>query len=193
MDDENTQLRHWFGTIWPGHILGNTREIDEEDKTAWMIGEAADLVESIPGIPGLKYAAWQCEHNPDEGEAAHIQIYLEFDRSLRRSQVSSRIAGHWERIKSTRTIARDYAIKAKGRLSPQRYEFGEFRKEGKGPSSENPKNKAIALLVEGATPAEICARFPSVYFTHHHAINKTWEMMQIAKTLRLQNEEEEEE
>lgn len=185
------QLRHWFGTIQAGHILGDLEIIDDDDIENWMIHQAIDLEAIIPTIPGLSYASWQCEENPDGGRA-HIQIYVEFSRSLRKSQVISRIAGHWERIKTTRTSSRNYTRKSEGRLSDAPFEFGEFRKEGKQPKSETPKAKALELLTGGHTPAEICALYPSVYFTHHYAIDKTWQMMQIAKSLDIVSQEEEE-
>lgn len=43
----------------------------------------------------------------------------------------------------------------------------------------NPKQEAIAMLLDGMNPVQICQKSPEVYFTHHRAIIETWKMMQM--------------
>jgi hypothetical protein len=70
--------------------------------------------------------------------------------------------------------------------------FGHLSKK-KTVGPKNPKAIAIQMILDGLTPAEICARNTEVYFTHHRAIMETWKMLEHARKVGLSISMEEEE
>lgn len=171
------QKRHWVGTIQLGHLEHSTDTFEDW----WNVLEAA---------PDLVYAIGQIEEA--ETGTLHIQVYTEWKTSLRRSEVIRRAGnGHWEARQGTRTQARDYCRKKDSRVK-KLGEFGKWRPDVKSEPAESPKMIALRLLVEeGKNPAEICAEYPAVFFTHHRAILETWKMLQTVSMNRKVRDEEE--
>jgi len=169
------QKRHWMGTIQLGHL--------EHHTDTFM-----DWWEVCKDAPDLVYAIAQIEEA--ETGTLHIQVYTEWKTSLRRSEVSKRAGmGHWEPRRGSRTQCRDYCRKKDSRVE-KLGEFGEWRPDIVSNPVESPKAQAIAWLMEGLTPAEICAKSPEVFFTHHRSILETWKMLQTCNINRILQEEE---
>lgn len=156
------QKRHWVGTVNGGHM--------PEGHGAWW--------EDLKRSPGLRYAVCQLEQSPATGNI-HLQVYTEWTKSLRISELLSRTSAHWEPRRGSRTEARDYCRLAhyhgesKGRIDGP-WEIGEWRPEGTVTDDMTPKQRALQYLFKGMTPKDIAHIYPDVYFTHHRAINELY-------------------
>lgn len=171
----NPQKRHWIGTIHAGHLEHSTDTFYDW----WQVLESA---------PGLIYACGQIEEG-DSG-TMHIQVYTEWQTSLRRSEVVKRAGnGHWEARRGTRTDARTYCRKSDTRIE-RLGEYGKWRPDVKSDPLASPKKLAIKWLMEGLTPVEICEKDPNVFFTHHRSILETWKMLQSCNLKKKLDEEE---
>lgn len=173
--NKNPQKRHWMGTVQLGHL--------EHHTDTFM-----DWWEVCQNAPDLVYAIAQIEEA--ETGTLHIQVYTEWKTSLRRNEVIRRAGnGHWEPRRGSRTQCRDYCRKKDSRVE-KLGEFGQWRADIVSNPVESPKAQAIKWLMEGMTPAEICAKSPEVFFTHHRSILETWKMIQVVQTNNIVSEEE---
>lgn len=173
---KNPQKRHWMGTIQVGHLEHSTDTFYDW----WQV---------CTNAPGLVYAVAQIEEA--ETGTLHIQVYTEWQQSLRRAEVAKRAGnGHWEARKGTRTQCRDYCRKKDSRVE-KLGETGTWRPDVKADPTESPKARALKMLMDGMDPRQICEESPEVFFTHHRAILETWKMLQSCNlSKKLEDEEE---
>jgi len=158
--DRNPQKRHWIGTIQSGHL-------DESDGDDGF----ASWFKRLTEVPGLRFAVAQVESAPETG-TLHLQVYAEFKRSLRLTEVYKRIPGHWEYIRGTRTDAMKYCSKTDTRVDGP-WRWGQWRTDT---VSEHIRPKAIALsyIADGRTPWDLADEQPDVFFAHHRSIMALW-------------------
>ncbi len=181
------QKRHWCGTMWPKHI-----GIDEDCSEEEIIDGFRREWDILENIPNLRYLGGQIER-ADTGRL-HIQFYVEFSKSYRRSEVLRGLSASIEPRKGARDEARKYCRstiykgKDKGRilLLP---EFGEWRIEKA--LAVSPKQRALAMLKQGFSPEQILQHDPDVYFTHYRAIEATYGLMEKAGIILYTTGEEE--
>ena len=170
------QKRHWVGTMWPKHI-GLDDDCSEEEIIEGFTSEW-QLLEKLPN---LRYLGGQVER-ADTGNL-HIQFYVEFSKSYRRTEVLRSLSANLEPRKGTRDEARKYCRttvykgKDKGRVMLLS-EFGEWRVEK--PATISPKQRALLMLKQGFSPSDILQRDPDVYFTHYRAIEACYNLMASA-------------
>lgn len=187
----NVQKRHWCATVWPKHIgleaTDDEEEIIAEFERYWFcFAETAKLY-------GCRYAIGQIERSPTTG-TLHIQVYTEWNRSRRRSEVYKAFPASLEPRRGSRDDARDYCRKKKWKGKDKGQvkrlpEVGEWRQaKVSGPS---PKQRALDYLTKGFVPADILRMDPEVYFTHHRAIEACYNLMEKAAiSLSTLDEEE---
>ncbi len=181
----NQQKRHWCSTVWPKHI-----GYEATDDEAELIDAFETFWEELTDAPGLKYAVGQIER-ADTG-SLHIQAYTEWASSKRRSEVYKILPSNLDFRRGSRDDARDYCRskvwngKDKGQVK-RLPDIGEWRKEK--PPAISPKQRALALLRQGLSPAEICSRDPECYFTHWRSIKAVYESS-LMKPLLADGEEE---
>jgi hypothetical protein len=172
----NQQKRHWCGTVWPKHI--GLSALDDE---AEIIEGFEDFWEGFKDAPNLRYAIAQIERA--ESGNLHIQLYTEWKRSLRRSEVYKILPANLEPRFGSRDDARDYCRvkvwrgKDKGQVK-RLPEIGEWR--AAKPSGPSPKQRALDYLKKGMAPADILRHDPDVYFTHFRAIEACYNLMMKA-------------
>ena len=172
--DPKVQRRHWVLTIQHAHLgLNDESSLDD------FVNAMEERWRSVAERNSVRYACGQLERGEDTGRL-HGQVYIEFEKSLRNSQVRKILPSWAEPREGTRTQARDYCRKREGRvlslpdLGSWRAERGDGRKDGPGP-----KAQALAMLVtDGMTPAQIALEAPEVFFQFHAAIKATWEALQ---------------
>ena len=166
-----------MGTIQIGHLEHSTDTFED-----WWL--------CLEGAPGLVFAQGQVEES--ETGTLHIQVYTEWQTSVRRTEVIKRAGkGHWTSRRESRTQCRDYCKKVESRVLSFDT-IGTFRPDVKKDPMASPKKQAIKMLMDGLSPVEICAISPEIFFTHHKSICETWMMLQtVAQTKHLRTEEEE--
>lgn len=166
---KNEQKRHWCGTVHLGHLESeNEEDFFEELEALWANLEKDSRV--VFGCGQFERA---------ESGTLHGQIYLEFSKSLRVTQVRKVIEGNWEPRRGTRTQCRDYHTKAESRVESLP-DYGEWRVErkGGGVQAAGPKARAMDYIVrQGLSPAEIAVLDPECYFTFHHSIRALWDAL----------------
>lgn len=183
MGAQPPQYRHWIGTVHEGHLSSDTQDALPSSRfKAWWT--------ALTTAPALKYATGQLELCADTG-TLHLQVYTEWQRSLRRSEVNNRAKAHWEARKGTRTEARQYCRKADTRLMAGEWatplEHGTWRPDGRKLAKDRPKQRALDYLIRQAlTPAEIAVLDPEAYFAHHRAINELYKARVHAFTVGIQ-------
>lgn len=179
------QKRHWMVTIHMRRIEG----IDEEysDQRAEMLfDEYLDNLHEGK-ITGLTFAKGQME-TTDSGKL-HLQVYCEFQTSLRAKQVATRLGlktsnliptratgGHWiDYRRGTKEAACKYVSKTDSRVGLE-FSWGTMKLDKVSPEAR-PKTRALAYLInDGLSPAEIAILDPEAYFTHYAAINALYNM-----------------
>lgn len=182
----NQQKRHWCSTAWPKHM-----GYEATDDEAELIDAFESFWEELTDAPGLKYGIAQIERSPDTG-SLHIQAYTEWATSKRRSEVYKIFPSSLDFRRGSRDDARDYCRskvwKGKDKGQVKRLpELGEWRKEK--PAAVSPKQRALAHLRMGLSPAEICSIDPECYFTHWRSIKAVYESS-LMKPLLTGGEEE---
>lgn len=182
----NQQKRHWCSTVWPKHM-----GYEATDDEAELIDAFTDFWQELTEAPGLKYGIAQIERSPDTG-SLHIQAYTEWAQSKRRSEVYKILPSNLDFRRGSRDDARDYCRvkvwKGKDKGQVKRLpEIGEWRTEK--PTAVSPKQRALAHLRMGLSPAEICAIDPECYFTHWRSIKAVYESL-LMKPLIAAGEEE---
>ncbi len=175
----NQQKRHWCSTVWPKHI-----GYEATDDEAELIDAFETFWEELTEAPGLKYAVGQIER-ADTG-SLHIQAYTEWATSKRRSEVYKILPSNLDFRRGSREVARDYCRKTDSRVKSLT-EIGTWRKEK--PQGFSPKQRALALLRQGLSPAEICSQDPECYFTHWRSIKAVYESSLMKPLLSVGEEE----
>lgn len=164
----------FIGTVNLGHICKKTdwttvpeEEILEELRLHWN---------DVLALPNLKIARGQIERN--SSGVLHINFGLKF-KKVWRGRTLQNVAKCW-----AEPAQNEDAVMAYGKKLDTRVEalpnFGHLTKP-KSVGPKNPKQRAIQMILDGLTPAEICARETAVYFTHHRAIMETWKMLEHAR------------
>ena len=176
----NQQKRHWCSTVWPKHM-----GYEATDDEAELIDAFTDFWEELTEAPGLKYGIAQIERSPDTG-SLHIQAYTEWAQSKRLKEVYKILPSNLDFRRGSREVARDYCRKTDTRVKVLP-EIGKWRKEKA--TAVSPKQRALAHLRMGLSPAEICAIDPECYFTHWRSIKAVYESF-LMKPLCTSNEEE---
>lgn len=171
----NVQKRHWTTTIYAGHI-----GLDDDFSYEEIIDAMRSHWESVNDLPGIRYAIAQIERCPST-QRLHIQGYLEFKDSKRRSTIKKMWNSHLDYRKGSRDDARDYCRKKKWKGKDKGQvcrlpEFGEWRKERT--TGISPKQRAIEMLKKGFTPAQILQYDVDAYFTHYKAIESVYRLME---------------
>ena len=182
----NQQKRHWCSTVWPKHI-----GYEATDDEAELIDAFTDFWQELTEAPGLKYGIAQIERSPDTG-SLHIQAYTEWAQSKRLKEVYKILPSNLDFRRGSRDDARDYCRvkvwKGKDKGQVKRLpEIGEWRKEKA--VAVSPKQRALAHLRMGLSPAEICSVDPECYFTHWRSIKAVYESL-LMKPLIAGGEEE---
>lgn len=184
----NVQKRHWCFTAYAGHL-----GLDDDFSFEEIIDAMRSHWESVNDLPGIRYAIAQIEMCPTT-HRLHIQGYLEFKDSKRRSTIKKMWNSHLEPRKATRPDARDYCRKKKWKGKDKGQvcrlpEFGEWRKERT--TAISPKQRAIEMLRKGFTPESILKYDIEAYFTHYKAIESIYRLMQEAEISLITHGEEE--
>lgn len=163
----------FIGTVNLGHICKKTdwtkvpeEEILEELRLHW--NDALKL-------PNLKIARGQIERN--KAGVLHINFGLKFSK-VWRARTLQNILGCWADPAENEAAVMAYGKKLETRVEALP-NFGQLKKNKTGP--KNPKAAAIQMLLDGMTPAEICAADTAAYFTHHRAILETWKMLEHSR------------
>jgi len=131
--------------------------------------------QQVEDDPRVVYACGQLERGTLTGNL-HGQMYVEFNTSLRNTQVRKVLPSIATHMLTTRTKCRNYCRKASDDKSDRVAalpELGEWRPERGEVTSNEPGPKARALeyvVKDGLEPAEIARLDPECYFTFHHAI-----------------------
>lgn len=134
-----------------------------------------EMWQQVEEDPRVVYACGQLERGTLTGNL-HGQMYVEFNASLRNTQVRKVLPSIATHMHTTRTKCRDYCRKASDDKSDRvaaMPELGKWRAErGEGTNNEpGPKARALEYVVkDGLEPAEIARIDPECYFTFHHAI-----------------------
>lgn len=175
------QRRHWLSTIWPKHLGA------ENDEQFGVL--VCELWKQLDQDTRLKYACGQFERGEEGG--LHVQVYTEWNTSLRRSQVLKVLPSHSEARQGTRSQARDYCRKSEGREGalPDLGEWRAERGDDTFGASLGPKARALELITkQGLTPMEISVEDPEAYFTFSTAIHRLYEMLKVAGALPQRSE-----
>lgn len=175
------QKRHWVGTIQLGHHDKEVRDSGDEEAQVDLLVEAWNEAGTVPG---LRYMTGQLERGKESGRI-HLQVYAEFEQSLRESQVEKRIPGAWDFRVGTRAEARAYPRKADTRLEGWNdvgpWEHGEWKPDRRMEADARPKARALDYIVRmGLSPREIAVIDPECYFTHHRAITELYRALMLA-------------
>lgn len=172
----NEMRSHWIGTTYIGHLkvdVEGENEIIEALTEAWL---------KIREDTAVRYARGQIEICPTTGNH-HIQCYIEYVRSQRRTRVTKTLPGSYESRRGTRQEAKDYAGKAKSRLCSLP-DIGVWVKPKDRDESSRPKDRAIAMVLQGMSPNQIACRDPAAFFTHHHAIKQLFAALNTDEAIR---------
>ena len=125
-------------------------EVEDED----LVQAFNDVWEKLGESRELRYASGQIERGEREGHL-HLQVYIEWKKSLRLKEVTNRFPSNAEHRKAdeSREGRREYSMKEKTRVEPSL------------------KQIAISLVLDGKSPWWIAINEPGVYFTHYAGIN----------------------
>lgn len=132
-------------------------------------------------VIGMTFAKGQMETT--ESGKLHLQVYCEFDKSLRAKQVATRLelktsnllAGWIDYRRGTKEACVKYVSKTDSRVGLE-FSYGVMKTEKVSPEMR-PKTRALQYLInDGLSPAEIAILDPEAYFTHYAAINALYNM-----------------
>lgn len=169
------QRRHWMATVQLKH-MGLDDEATEDEALARLL----EMWEQVENDPRVSYASGQLEQG--EGGRLHGQCYVEFNTSLRNTQVRKVLPSRATHMRTTRTNCRTYCRKASDDKSyrvAQLPVLGVWEPErSHGLDQMGPKQRCLQMLVhEGLSPAEIASADPDAYFTFHRSIHALWMAM----------------
>lgn len=159
---KDKQYRHWLVTIF-------------KKKELWA-DELSHILEELVKNGILRYAVFQGEMSPTT-KKEHIQMYMEFYRSQRMSNLIKYLKSeylshpHCESRKGKRETCKAYCTKRESRIPDfGPYEFGTWRKSRK---TESSKIQTCAQLMElGWTSAKIAWERPDLYLRYGDRIDK---------------------
>lgn len=171
------QRRHWMCTVQLSHM-----GLDEEATEGDVEARLKEMWNEVETDPRVVYACGQVERGSLTGRL-HGQCYVEFNTSLRNTQVRKVLPSRATHMRTTRTNCRTYCRKAsddKSERVASLPDLGEWVPErGHGPEKLGPKQRCLRMLVEdGMTPEEIAKSDPAAYFTFHTAIAALWRALQ---------------
>lgn len=186
IDTKSLQKTCFIGTVNLGHVCKKTdwTEVPEEEILEELRLHWNDALK----LPNLKIARGQIERN--SSGVLHIQFGLKFSK-VWRARTLENVLGCWAEPAQNEVAVMEYGKKLDTRVEALP-NFGHLSKK-KTVGPKNPKAIAIQMILDGLTPAEICARNTEVYFTHHRAIMETWKMLEHARKVGLSISMEEEE
>ena len=170
-DTKTLQKTCFIITVNLKHICKKTDwdSVDEEE----IIEEVEMHWEHLCSMPNLKLARGQIERN--QNGRLHINAGLKFSRVWRARTLENK-GRCWAEPARNEEAVMIYGKKQETRVK-ELPNFGV--KVAKKQSLANPKQAALAMLMTGMTPKQICMAAPDVYFTHHRAINETYKMMEL--------------
>lgn len=178
IDTKSLQKTCHIYTVNLGHISKELKGNSEEDILV-ALREHHAIVCSFPNV---KLVRAQIERNSDG--VLHVNGGVKLSKPIRARTLENKLGGWFD------PAINEDAVMNYGRKQETRVEllpnFGE--KKVNRSKVSNPKQEAIAMLIDGMNPAEICLKRPDVYFTHHRAIVETWKMMQTANQMRRLDE-----
>lgn len=172
----NPQRRHWCWTLW----LPNDASPEEAE------GYTRTIYES----PKIRYASCQAEMN-ETMTRIHLQGYVEFKQSLRRSEAKKALGGfnsmHLEVREGSRADARNYTISKTWKGESKRRCAGPFEtgiwtadNVGSAPERKSQSETLVKCLLRGMTVAEIAAAHPQAFFSHSRKVMDTHEALHTA-------------
>ena len=154
-------------TVNLGHIRDDLGQEAEEDQILALEAHWGYLLD----LPNVKIARGQIERNTNG--VLHINGGVKFSKVTRGRTLKNKWSC-WPDPARDEAAVLKYGTKTDTRV--QRLpSVGTLSK--KAQISRSPKQEAIQMLMDGMTPPEICAKDPSVFFTHHRAIMETYKMM----------------
>ncbi len=158
------QKRHWLLTVFEKHF----RKMDLNQNFD------SSLESTFAACRKVRYASGQLEKCPTTG-TLHHQIYVEFNESLRLSQVVKLFPSNAEPRLGTRTDAREYTTsekyngKLKGKIGDH-WEVGTWRQDVEGRTMTQKARIIQAICANGMTPKDIAQSDPEAFFSHYRAI-----------------------
>lgn len=164
------QKRHWMLTVFEKHF----RKFDDLPHDIFEL----PLESTFAACKKVRYACGQLEKCPTTG-TLHHQIYVEFNESLRLSQVVKLFPSNAEPRLGTRTDARDYCTsekyngKDKGKIG-NHWEVGTWRADLEGRTKSQKARIITYICTEGLEPADIAKQDPEAYFSHWRSIQALW-------------------
>ena len=181
-DTKSLQKTCFIFTVNLGHA-GIDHDMEEDLQIAMLELHYSALCTS----PNVKIVRAQIERN-SKG-ILHINGAVKFGKVTRARTLENKW-GCWAEPALNEAAVMQYGKKLDTRVKALP-NVGEIKKKKSGP--QNPKERAIQMLIDGMDPMEICLKAPEVYFTHHRAIIETWKMMSAAssRTRMLRYGEEE--
>lgn len=169
------QKRHWLATLW----LDNETTEEQAEIIARRLFQTRDLRYGI------------CQMEMPHGNKPHLQIYFEFHKSLRMTEVKKRCGHptiHLEPRLGSRADARSYSMsvtwkgKDKGVIGGPWHQ-GEWISDvrGSNPARKSDKQLCIEALLAGLQPFEVAATHPEAFFTHSRKVIETFKALQEAR------------
>ena len=163
------QKRHWMLTVHEGHLA-------KWDAIGAINSERIEG--AFAACKKVRYACGQLEKCPTTG-TLHHQIYVEFNESLRLSQVVKLFPSNAEPRLGTRTDARDYCTsekyngKDKGKIGDH-WEVGTWRADLEGRTKSQKARIIDYICNQGLEPRDIAKLDPEAYFSHWRSIQALW-------------------
>jgi len=155
-------------TVNLGHIGDDIGELSVPEQILRLEEHWSYLLD----LPNVKIARGQIERNSNG--VLHINGGVKFSRVTRARTLQNKWSCWADPAQDEEAVLK-YGTKTDTRV--QRLpSVGQISK--KATLSRSPKQDAIQMLMDGLTPPEICAKDPSVFFTHHRAIMETYKMLQ---------------
>jgi len=170
------QRRQWMGTVQLKHM-----GLDDEATEDEALARLTEMWKEVADDPRVKYACGQLERGTDG--RLHGQCYVEFDTSLRNTQVRKVLPSFATHMRTTRTNCRTYCRKASDDNSERVArldDIGEWVPErSSGIEQLGPKQRCLHMLIQdGLSPKEIAKEDPDAYFTFHRSIHALWTTLQ---------------
>lgn len=174
------QKTMFIGTVNLGHVGTELADMAEADVLQELEAHWHDLEK----MPNLQFARGQIERNANG--VLHIQFAVKFSTVIRGRTLMNKWPC-WVDVARDFEAVMNYCRKTDTRVA----RLAPFGVKPTTKRNDNPSNKAMAIqwLLEGQTPAQICAKAPEVFFTHHRAIIETFKMLQVCNINNLLEEE----
>jgi len=171
------QRRHWMGTVQLKHM-----GLDDEATEDEALARLTEMWEQVAEDPRVTYACGQLERGLLTGNL-HGQMYVEFNTSLRNTQVRKVLPSIATHMRTTRTNCRTYCRKASDDKSERVARLDEIHEwvpeRTHGIEQLGPKQRCLHMLIQdGLTPKEIAKEDPDAYFTFHRSIHALWTTLQ---------------